>query len=66
MPQNCDRNMTSKEANEKVPHFQVEGGGKYMIIYAAHLEGYFAITWSVFSLIQVKFVKKTEVAREKL
>lgn len=37
----------------------------YVIIYTAHLERYFAITWPVFSLIQVKFLKKPEVMRKK-
>lgn len=31
MPQNGDRNMTSKEASEKIPHFQAEGGKKPMV-----------------------------------
>lgn len=31
MPQNGDRRMASKEANEKIPHFQAEGGEKPMV-----------------------------------
>lgn len=31
MTQNGDRNMTLKEANDKVPHFQAEGGEKSVV-----------------------------------
>lgn len=64
MPQNGDRNMISKEDNEKVPHFQAEGAEKSVACDYLY-SSYFAITWHVFSLIQVKFLKKFEMAWKK-
>lgn len=67
MPQSGDRNMTSKEANEKIAHFQAEGGEKPMIydyLYSSFRK-IFAIAWPLFSLTQVKFLKKPEVMRKK-
>lgn len=64
MPQSGDRNITSTEASEKIPlpGQREEKSLWYVIISTIHLERYFTVIWPVFSLIQMKLLKKNEVS----